>query len=167
MPTAPATPAIMSAIQGICQGLIVAGASSAFFSAANVVIGAVKDIPNQIPACEITQAEDEDGRLTLGNGAAMGGKIKDKQLFQIEVTLDMTDSIAVEQQLALIRDALRAAFHTSATLATAGVQYSGWQDQHGHVFKGQSGYRQRNGVWYRVYRRKLFVEYEYSVTIVP
>jgi len=167
MPTQPATPAIMTAIQGIIQGLIVSGGSSAFFASANVEIGTFKDVTQQLPACEITMLEDESGRLTLGNGAAMGGKIKDIQLFQVEVTLDMTDSVAVEQNLALIRDALSSAFHASASLALLGVQYSGWQDQRGRILKGQAGYRQRNGVWYRVYRRNLFVEYEYSVTIVP
>ncbi len=165
MPSSPNTPLVETSIQTMCQGLIVAGASSVFFPAANVVIGKFKTIENNLPACEITLTDDESGRLTLGNGIAQGGKVHDSELYLIEVTLDMTDSIAVENQLALIRDALTKAFHASATLATSGVQYAGWQQQQGGIQKGTAGYSNRNGVWYRNFRRKLYVNYEYSVTI--
>ncbi len=167
MPNQPNTPGVEAAIQTICQGLIVAGASTAFFPAANVIIGKFKSALNNLPACEITLTDDESHRLTLGNGITQGGKISDNELYLIEITLDMTDSIAVETQLALIRDALTKAFHASAALAFAGVQYSGWQSDHGGLQKGIAGYSNRVGVWYRNYRRKLYVNYEYSVTITP
>ena len=154
MPNQPNTPAILTAIQTMCQGLQVSG--STFFVATNVVVGSFKDITNNVPACEITQADDESQRLATPGGLNQGGKIRDEQKFVIEVTLDMTDSIAVETQLAQIRDSLSNAFHGSATLNTAGVRYSGWDGA------GASGYRYRNGIWWRAYKRKLQVIYDYS-----
>jgi hypothetical protein len=168
LPVQPNTPAVMTAIQGIIQGLVIVGGSGAFFAASSVLIGKAKDIPNLIPLCEITMTDDESMRAILGNGIVQGGVIDDSQLFMIEVTLNMDDSIAVEQQLALIRDALSKAFHASALLGMGGqVQYAGWQQQKGGVLKGAEGYAEREGVWYRIYRRKLYVNYRYNVTIVP
>ena len=155
MPSAPNTPAVMSAIQTICTGLQVGG--STFFVAANVTTGKFKDITNNVPACEITQVDDKAKRYTTSTGLVIqGGKIDDSQLFLIEITLDMTDSVAVETQLAQIRDSLSQAFMSSATLATPGVDYSGWEGD------GASGYTYRNGVWWRAYKRKLHARYEYS-----
>ena len=154
MPSAPNTPAVMTAIQGICTGLQVGG--STFFVAANVTTGKFKDITNSVPSCEITQATDIAKRYSVSGGLVQSGRIDDSQLFLIEVTLDMTDSVAVETQLAQIRDSLSAAFMASATLATAGVAYSGWEGD------GTSGYTYRNGVWWRAYKRKLHVRYEYG-----
>jgi hypothetical protein len=154
MPNVPNTPAILTAIQTMCQGLQVSG--STFFIAANVVVGKFKDITNNVPALEITQADDESQRLATPSGLNTGGKIRDDQKFLIEITLDMTDSIAVEMQLAQIRDSLSNAFHGSATLNTAGVRYSGWDGA------GASGYTVRNGILWRAYKRKLEVIYDYS-----
>ena len=165
MPTAPNTPAVEAAIQAKCQGLQVAGAT--FFLPTSVEIGKFKDVTDFVPCCEITLTDDESFRLTLGNGIAQGGKIADSELFLIELTLSLADPIAVEKQLAQIRDALSQAFHTSASLALPGVQYSGWQSDHGGVLKGQVGYADRNGQRWRVYRRKLYVRYDYSTIIVP
>ena len=159
MSNQPNTPGIMNAIQTICQGLQVSG--STFFLPANVVIGKFKDCTANVPACEITMTDDESERLATPGGINTGGKIKDEQTFLIEVTLDMTDSIAVEQQLAQIRDSLSNAFHGTATLnptntGLQGVRYSGWDGT------GIAGYSMRNGQVFRAWRRKLRVIYDYS-----
>ena len=157
MPNQPNTPAVMSAIQTICTGLQVSG--STFFVAANVTTGKFKDITNNVPACEITLANDKAQRYSVSGGLVQSGQIDDSQLFLVEVTLDMTDSVAVETQLANIRDSLSAAFMASATLATAGVAYSGWEGD------GAEGYAMRNGQWWRVYKRKLHVRYMYNAVM--
>lgn len=154
MANTPNTPGIMAAIKTICQGLQVN--STTFFLAGSVTTGKFKDITNNVPACEITLTDDESQRLTTPGGLNQGGKIKDMQKFLIEVTLDMTDSVAVETQLANIRDSLSQAFHSSATLALAGVRYSGWDGA------GVEGYSLRNGTLWRAYKRKLEVHYDYS-----
>jgi len=159
VPNVPNTPGVLAAIQAKVQALQVNSAT--FFTAANVIIGTFPDVTNVTPCCEITQEDDESKRYALGSGAIAGGKIDDSQLFCIEVVLDMTDKQAVEQQLAGIRDALTVAFHTSAQLALAGVQYSGLEG------KGKRGYVFRNGQWWRYYRQLLKVRYEYSVTVLP
>ena len=145
MPNAPNTPGVLNSIKTICSGLQVNG--STFFQAANVEIGTFKDITQNVPACEITMVSDESKRFTVPGGPTQGGKIDDSQHFQIAVTLDMTDSVAVETQLANIRDALSAAFMSSATLNTVGVSYSGWDGN------GQAGYAMRNGQQWR--KRKM------------
>ena len=154
MPTSGNTPAILSAIQGICQGLQVGG--STFFPAANVVTAKFKTIQNNIPACEITLADDVSKRYSVSGGFLQGGQIDDSQHFLIEITLSMIDSVAAETQLAQIRDSLSAAFMASATLNTPGVAYSGWDGT------GTAGYSSRNGVVYRAYRRHLKVRYQYG-----
>lgn len=163
MPSQPNTLGIMQSIQTIVQGLQVGGAT--FFPTTQVVIGKFKDITNLVPACEITMTDDNSHRYTIPGGLQTGGKIDDSQLFLIEVTLDMTDSQAVEVQLAQIRDSLTQAFHSSATLNPSGtglqgVAYSGWEGE-----KGTEMYAMRNGIWYRIYRRKLHVRYEYAATM--
>lgn len=157
MPNQPNTPGVMTAIQTICTGLQVGG--STFFLPANVTTGKFKDITNNVPACEITQATDIAKRYSVSGGLVQSGQIDDGQLFLIEVTLDMTDSVAVETQLAQIRDSLSQAFMASATLATAGVGYSGWEGD------GTSGYAYRNGLWWRAYKRKLHVRYMYNAVM--
>jgi hypothetical protein len=159
MPSVPNTPGIMAAIQAKCQALQVGGGP--FFAASSVIVVTFPDITNQVPCCEVTQFDDDSVRYALGSGAVAGGKIDDSQLFIIELTLDMTNKQAVEQQLAQIRDALTHDFHASAQLATPGVQYSGLEG------KGKRGYVWRNGQEWRFYRQVLKVRYEYSVTIVP
>lgn len=159
MPSVPNTPGIMTAIQTKIQGLQVNSAT--FFAAANVIIGTFPDVTNVTPCCEITQDDDDTKRYALGSGMVAGGKIDDSQLFMLEITLDMTNKQAVEQSLAGIRDALTVAFHASAQLGLAGVQYSGLEG------KGKRGYVFRNGQWWRYYRQLLKVRYEYSVTVLP
>lgn len=154
MPSQPNTVGILSAIQTICQGLQVSG--STFFSAANVVTAKFKTIASNIPACEITMADDPSKRYSVSGGFIQGGQIDDSQHFLIEVTLDLTDSVAAETQLANIRDSLSAAFMASATLNTPGVAYSGWDGT------GTDGYSSRNGVVYRCHRRHLKVRYMYG-----
>lgn len=159
MPSSPNTPAVEAAIQTICQGLQVNGTT--FFQAASVEIGKFKDITAYVPACEITLTDDEAVRYTESGGLQQGGVIDDSEIYLIEVTLDMSNGIAVETQLAKIRDSLSKAFMQSATLATPGVAYSGWSSN------GAAGYTLRNGQEWRCYRRKLKVRYEYAVTPQP
>lgn len=158
MPSSPNTLNVLNAIKGYLQGLQVSG--STFFPAANVIIGKFKDVTNNVPAAETTLARDETKRFVLGSGPIQGGKIDDSQDYLLEVTLDMTDAQAVEIQLANIRDSLTQTFHTTALLNLGGqVSYAGL---HG---EGEYGYSLRNGQTWRVYRNKLKVRYEYSVTI--
>ncbi len=153
------TYSIMQAIQSKCQGLQVSG--STFFQASSVIIGTFPDIRDLTPTCEITQSDDLTQRMTTGNGAILGGKIDDSQLFFIEICLDLTNKQTAEQNLAGIRDSLTTAFHASAQLATLGVRYSGLE---GH---GKRSYIFRNGQWWRYYKQLLRVRYEYAVQVVP
>lgn len=159
MPTSPNTPGILAQLVTMGQGIQVS--SSTFFQASSVTYGKYKDVTNVVPCLEFTMADDISTRLTLGNGITQGGKVDDGQYFLAEITLDLTDSVAVELQLAQVRDAISKLFHGSATLNLPGVQYSGW---HGD---GTEGYSNRNGVWWRNFRRKIKVRFDYSVTIVP
>lgn len=167
MPTSPNTPLILTTLQTMCQGLIVAGASAPFFAASSVGIGKFKDVTNILPCLEITADTDDTGRWTLGSGVVQGGKIDDSQEFLLEITLDMTQApetpTTVETQLALIRDALTLTFNQSATLGLIGqVQYSGLVKG-----SGKRGYSFRNGDFRRVYVVKVRVRYEYIVVVQP
>lgn len=161
MPTAPNTPAVLTAIKGFCQNLQVNNAT--FFPSANVIVGKFKDITNNVPACEVTLGgKDETKRYSIGSGTLQGGLIDDSQEYLLEVTLDYTNGQTAETQLAQIRDSLTQTFHQTAQLNLAGqVAYSGLTGD------GEHGYVLRNGQIYRVYKTRLKVRYEYSVIMQP
>ncbi len=160
MPSTPNTLLVMQTIQSKLQALQVDG--STFFSAANVVIGKHKDVTSHVPAAEVTLARDMTARYAVGSGTVQGGRIDDSQEYLIEISLDYSDAVSAETQLAKVRDSLTTAFHTSATLNLQGqVGYSGLTGE------GEYGYTARNGQIWRVYRTKLKVRYEYAVIVQP
>lgn len=157
MPSQPNTPGVLTAIQTKAQAAI----APTYMPSANIIVGTYPDPTAVAPCLEIYATDDETERLILGGAVVQGAKVKDTQVFFLELTIPANDRQAAEVTLANIRDALTSAFHASATLATAGVQYSGL------LPKGKRGFINRAGQQWRIARWPLRVDYQYSVTVVP